>query len=613
MFLPRRRIRWISIVSVTIALISLVACSNFNQFSSKPAQHNAIIFVADGLRHNSVNLEDMPTLTQIQKDGVHFINSHSLFPTFTTANASAIATGHYLGDTGDFSNTIDVGFKVKTAKQSTVPFLENNAVLAEVNRFHKENYLNEESLLSIARKAGFSTAAIGKVGPALIQDITQSRGEATIVIDDSTGTATGVPLKSEVTEIFKQQNLPLATPERGANSKPGTSTEAGAKVANISQQQYFADVTTKAVLPLFKQRQKPFVMVYWSRDPDGTQHNQGDSLNQLVPGINGPTSQAARQNADKNLAQIRAALKDLGLEDTTDLFITSDHGFSTISKESKKSYAASQSYADVPQGFLPPGFLAIDLARSLQLSLFDPDKNNAAINPAKGQSSKNAIIGKNPNSPTVVVAGNGGSDLLYLKKDQKAVARKIVSSLINQDYVSGIFVDDALQPIPGTLPFSAIKLRGKTRMPVPSIVVNFRSYDTGCGNPTLCGVEIADTGLQQGQGMHGSFSRADTYNTMVAIGPDFKKAYTDQAPVGNADVAVTIAKILGLTIPHQGDLVGRVIDEALINGSDSPQFKSEQLESNPAANGLKTILRYQTIGRNRYFDAAGFPGRTVGL
>jgi len=29
------------------------------------------------------------------------------------------------------------------------------------------------------------------------------------------------------------------------------------------------------------------VLVFWSRDPDGTQHNQGDSLNQLVPGING--------------------------------------------------------------------------------------------------------------------------------------------------------------------------------------------------------------------------------------------------------------------------------------------------------------------------------------
>lgn len=608
------KVRWSSMGLIAIVLFSIVACSKLNFLESKPAQHSAIIFVADGLRHNSVNAEDMPALTQVQQQGVNFINSHSLFPTFTTANASAIATGHYLGDTGDFSNTIEVGFKVKTAKQSIVPFLENNAVLAEVNRFHKENYLNEESLLAIARKAGYSTAAIGKVGPALIQDITQNRGEATIVIDDSTGAATGVPLNPEVSTFFQQQNLPLTTPDRGANGKSGSSTQAGAKVANIPQQQYFADATTRGILPLFKQRQKPFIMVYWSRDPDGTQHNHGDSLNQLVPGINGATSQAARQNADKNLAQIRTALKDLGLEDTTDLFITSDHGFSTISKESKASFAASQSYLDVPKGFLPPGFLAIDLARSLQLSLFDPDKNNIAIDPTKGQFSKNAIIGKDPNLPAVVVAGNGGSDLLYLKGgNQKAVAQKIVSALTNQDYVSGIFVDDRLQPIAGTLPFSAIKLKGKTRMPVPSMVVNFRSFDTGCGNPTLCGAEIADTGLQQGQGMHGSFSRADTYNTMTAIGPDFKKTYVDQAPVGNADVAVTIAKILGLQIPHQGELVGRVLEEALVNGSDAIEFKAEQLESKPAANGLKTILKYQTVKGTRYFDAAGFPDRTLGL
>jgi hypothetical protein len=29
-----------------------------------------------------------------------------VFPTFTTANASAFATGHHLGNTGDYSNAI---------------------------------------------------------------------------------------------------------------------------------------------------------------------------------------------------------------------------------------------------------------------------------------------------------------------------------------------------------------------------------------------------------------------------------------------------------------------------------------------------------------------------
>jgi hypothetical protein len=48
-------------------------------------------------------------------------------------------------------------------------------------------------------------------------------------------------------------------------------------------------VTAKATIDV-SERRKLFVVVFWSRDPDGTQHNQGDSLSQLSPGINGPTS-----------------------------------------------------------------------------------------------------------------------------------------------------------------------------------------------------------------------------------------------------------------------------------------------------------------------------------
>jgi predicted AlkP superfamily pyrophosphatase or phosphodiesterase len=121
---------------------------------------------------------------------------------------------------------------------------------------------------------------------------------------------------------------------RAARETPGTN------VANVEQQAYFADVTTKAILPMFKATGKPFVLVFWSRDPDGTQHNQGDSLGQLVPGINGPTSQASIKNADDNLAAILESLKALGLDATTDVFVSSDHGFSTISKDSQTSAAS---------------------------------------------------------------------------------------------------------------------------------------------------------------------------------------------------------------------------------------------------------------------------------
>jgi predicted AlkP superfamily pyrophosphatase or phosphodiesterase len=83
---------------------------------AQAAPHNLILFVPDGLRSQIVDRSTAPTLARLRDDGVDFKNSHSLFPTFTTANASAFATGHRLGDTGDFSNTIYTGFPIKVLK-----------------------------------------------------------------------------------------------------------------------------------------------------------------------------------------------------------------------------------------------------------------------------------------------------------------------------------------------------------------------------------------------------------------------------------------------------------------------------------------------------------------
>lgn len=64
--------------------------------------------------------------------GVRFTNTHSLCPTFTTANASGMGTGHLLGDTGDFSNAIYAGFPVPRASASLTPILESDPVLGDV-------------------------------------------------------------------------------------------------------------------------------------------------------------------------------------------------------------------------------------------------------------------------------------------------------------------------------------------------------------------------------------------------------------------------------------------------------------------------------------------------
>ena len=91
---------------------ALCATQSFAAAASPRPVRNVVIFVADGLRAGSVNETDAPTLSAVRRDGVEFANSHSLFPTFTTPNASAIATGHYLGDTGDFNNNENLGFRI---------------------------------------------------------------------------------------------------------------------------------------------------------------------------------------------------------------------------------------------------------------------------------------------------------------------------------------------------------------------------------------------------------------------------------------------------------------------------------------------------------------------
>jgi arylsulfatase A-like enzyme len=584
--------------------------------------HNVIIFVADGLRYGIVNKETAPTLAAIQATGVDFRNSHAMYPTVTTVNASAIATGHGIGDTGEFANSLKLP-SLPSSPNERVRAMEDDLVLKQTNAAYGGNYLDEMSLLRLARDAGFQTAAIGKEGPVLIQDIDAADGKSTLIFDDSTGTkwekGHAVPLPDDVVAAMKAAGVETAARDRGLNQSPGAYNMPGVIVANIYQQQWFVDVVTKVVLPRFAKDGRPFAMVYWSRDPDGTQHNQGDSLNQLSPGINGPTSLAAVRNASDNLQALIDALKAQGLYDTTDIFVTADHGFSTISRQSKTAYAGKLSFPDdTVKGFLPEGFVGIDLAHALNLPLYDNYGQPVAY--AKGFHPKTAgLLGHDPKAPDATVVESGGSDLIYLDPAKaKALAPRIVKFLTEQDYTGAIFVDDSLGVLPGALPMSAVGLEGKARTERPAIYVSFADHALpSCvkkwKNPEVCSILVSDTNLQQGQGQHGGLTRANTRNFMAAIGPDFKTGFADMSPVSNADITPTLAQILGVALKPVGALQGRVIGEALNGGPESTPSTATVRRSAPAANGFVTVLESQHIGAVPYLDAAGMPGRVVGL
>jgi len=661
----------LAIVLSTSLLVFMVPCFAGKSPVSVHKGRNVIIFVADGLRNTSVSETDTPTMFRIRTEGVYFRNSHSLFPTFTMSNASAIATGHYLGDTGNFSNVIYAGYPIfeslnfgRTAGTVT-PFLEDNQRLADLNSHFGGNYLNQITLVALARKQGYRTAVVGKVGPTAIQDIEEFRpfrhellASEGVVIDDSTGKESppghrsGLPLPPEIEAALAAAKMSTIAPDRsngcgktdacnngyaGSNAKPGTTA------ANTRQQQYFADALTKAILPTFVKSGKPFLTVFWSRDPDGTQHYQGDSLNSLTPGINGETSRRALKNVDDNLKQILDYINaDPKLRENTDVLVTSDHGFATISRHEidsamhvTQSYSATHQYRvdsgdllEIPKGYLPVGFLAIDLARTLGMKLYDPDKPIAdgtgivgygEVDPTISQptatlvqrpSSGNGLIGDKVHRPDgsdakVIIAAYGGSDLVYVPDSDVGRVRVIVDFLTHQDYVGGIFVDaDRYGNVPGALPLRSIGLVGSTPLPRPAVVVSFKVFYLEPGNLRTA-VQISDTVLQEGQGMHGGFGRDSTFNNMAAIGPDFKAHYTDPSPVSNADIAVTVEHILNLEVPTTRHLRGRILREAFKGGPPTLPFVRKTVASSKA-NSRRTVLRYQQMGEQRYLDRACF-------
>jgi arylsulfatase A-like enzyme len=620
-------------------------------------KHNVIIFVADGLRRGSVTKEEMPTFLKLRKMGVDFRNSHSVFPTFTTANASAIATGHGLGDTGDYSNVIYPGVWLEnpgTADTGTiVPFLENDQVLADMNGVFAGNYLGERTLLSVAKERGFNVASVGKLGPTAIQqnelvmwnETGQVGVNGAIVVDDSTGAGNGVVLPDDVVEALEKEKMAPIAPTRTNgygtttqwnNAFTGDAATPGTLAANKVQEKWFADVTTKVLLPKFAAETKPFVLLFWSRDPDGSQHDEGDSLQRLTPGINGPTSDAGLKNADDCLKQLLDWLDaHPAIKAKTDVLVTSDHGFATISRREMASDGTMTGEPSAvmqydtggakpePAGTLPTGFLAVDLGIREHMRVFDSAKRatlgSSAYEELKigGEKSQfplqgNALLGDavtriDGSDAKLIVASNGGSDLVYVPSGDAAIVHQTIAALLELDYVGGIFVDDKYCPTAkecaGTLPLSAVGLVGASKVPRPAIAIAFRHFYQKAGD-LQSGVQISDTTLQEGQGMHGGFGRDQTLNNMAAWGPDFKSGFVDEAPVGNMDLTPTIASILGIEMPSVGSLKGRVMREAMVGQSTAVGSGLKTMTSEATADGARTVMEYEEMSGVRYYDRA---------
>src|SRR4029077_13572971 len=196
----------------------------------------------------------------------------------------------------------------------------------------------------------------------------------------------------------------------------------------------------------------------------------------------------------------------------TDLFVVSDHGFSTIER-------------------------SVDLRRILN------DAGFTAKTEFKDE----------PKPGDIMLAGNGGSVLFYVVEHDEKVIRRLVEFLQQSDFAGVIFTK---QPMEGTFGLEQAMIQSDH---APDVVMTFRWKDSK-NQFDVPGMIDADWQRAAGKGTHATLSRFDMHNTLIAAGPDFRRGETDDLPTGNTDLAPTILQILGIKSPQPVD--GRILSEA---------------------------------------------------
>jgi arylsulfatase A-like enzyme len=595
-------------------------------------ERKIIIFVWDGLRPDSINPADTPNLHALREAGVEFTDNHSTYPTFTMMNAASFATGGFPGSTGYYGNTVwqpgAEGVDSANAKvdfQQPV-FSEDYAILDDLTRFLKGDLLLIDTLFEAAQKAGMVTATVGKTGAAFIQDY--RRGG--LLLDEKTALplsfakelqAAGISLPATTAKTYAPNELTLApnngnpvefkTPKRlkdGVTFDPTDSSGSPYKAGL----QYMADVYIDYILP----KKSPRLSVLWIRDPDTSQH---------VYGVGSPNARDALRSTDAMLGQLRARLKQLGEEATTDIIVVSDHGHSNVAGSSKLFPLRAIQDGAVggvdPNGYSVSGLVRLaELMHRAGFTAYDGigctylpvalgiKADGAPVYPVEtdldgklcGKEGQKYNIGPHkvpaslpPNA--LVIAVNGGSDYIYAPDRDAATVRKAVEFLQTRSEIGAIFVDSRYGALPGTLPLNLIRVEN-TAGRNPDVIVSY-DYDPSAVIGGVKGTEYSGSLLNNPyRGMHGSFSPVDVHNTLIAYGPDFREGLKDPLPTGNVDVAPTVAGILGLELPRAD---GRPLLEALRNGPGPGDYQvvSRMLRPDSVATGISVKLPTDPGGR----------------
>lgn len=197
-------------------------------------------------------------------------------------------------------------------------------------------------------------------------------------------------------------------------------------------------------------------------------------------------------------------------------------------------------------------------------------------------------IGETVGDDSVVSAENGGSVLFYVRERDRSVADRLVANLIAQPWCGPVLASSAIGPIEGTLPAG---LPGADGERAPDLIASF-AWAPGS---SYC------TGAWAGQGVHGSMSRQEIRNVLIARGPAFRSGITLREPTGNVDLAPTVLEMMKIAPPPL--MQGRPLREAFAVTPD-PSDVDWETETHEATRPVDGGTYRQRIVVSRVGDTA---------
>ena len=520
-----------------ISLLFLIVCSSAAAVVPAKPERHVVVVVWDGMRPDFVTEQNTPTLWKLAREGITFRNHHAVYPSATMVNGTAIVTGIYPGKSGIIANHV---YRPDIDPHHSID-VELPAVVKKGDEVSGGKYILVPTIAELVQHAGGRTVIASAKTVGLLLDRQADVGTA----------------KNCVT-LFAGKSLP-------AEIIPSITATLGPFPSGHLQQDAW---TTKAMTDCFWKDGVPALSVLWLGEPDLTQHES-------APGA--PAALAAIKSADENLAAVLSALDQRDARGRTDVFIVSDHGFSTIKR-------------------------SVDLRRILNDAGFTAKIEELRI--AKdGNQSAGGIRDKTesndqPKPGDIMLAANGGSVLFYVVGHDKKLIRRLVEFLQQSDFAGVIFTKE---PMEGTFGLTQALIQ---RGDAPDVVMAFRWTDLQ-NQFGVTGEIDADWQRAAGKGTHATLSRFDMHNTLIAAGPDFKRGQTDDLPTGNVDLVPTILQILGIKVPHQMD--GRILSEAVaaptsLLPAPKPETKKIEATKHFRSGTWRQSLQISRVGSTSYLD-----------